>query len=141
MEAVKRNIPNAHVTYRDLEADPVPHLDSRELATLGKDDVLDQFLDRPRGHASLGDDISDWVAGISIGAIDAALIAGNPPDIRIEKLRKFWEIVTTVPLCAGTARRGATRFVISWTRRFAVGAPLHGGPQGNTETRYVGEDS
>ena len=32
----------------------------------------------------------DWVAGISIGAINAAIIAGNPPNRRVEKLREFW---------------------------------------------------
>lgn len=31
-----------------------------------------------------------WVAGISIGAINAALIAGNPPERRLERLREFW---------------------------------------------------
>ena len=36
----------------------------------------------------------DWVAGISIGAINAALIAGNPPERRIERLRDFWERVS-----------------------------------------------
>jgi Patatin-like phospholipase len=35
------------------------------------------------------------VAGISIGAIYSALIAGNPPERRVEKLREFWERVTT----------------------------------------------
>jgi len=35
----------------------------------------------------------DWIAGVSIGAINAALIAGNPPDRRIERLRTFWETV------------------------------------------------
>lgn len=37
----------------------------------------------------------DWIAGISIGAINAALIAGNPPEARVEKLRAFWEYITT----------------------------------------------
>src|SRR5262245_47179073 len=37
----------------------------------------------------------DWVAGISIGAINAALIAGNPPDERVSKLRRFWDLVST----------------------------------------------
>src|SRR5207244_191405 len=37
----------------------------------------------------------DWVAGISIGAINAALIAGNPPETRVDKLRAFWEQETT----------------------------------------------
>lgn len=36
----------------------------------------------------------DWVAGISIGAINAALIAGNAPDRRLERLQTFWERVT-----------------------------------------------
>jgi NTE family protein len=39
----------------------------------------------------------DWVAGISIGAINAAIIAGNPPERRVERLRMFWETVTAPP--------------------------------------------
>src|SRR5260221_8586258 len=37
----------------------------------------------------------DWTAGISIGAINSALIAGNPPEARVEKLREFWRQITT----------------------------------------------
>ena len=40
----------------------------------------------------------DWVAGISIGAVNAALIAGNPPEKRVERLRNFWEAVSAPPL-------------------------------------------
>ncbi|MEO8455504.1 MAG: patatin-like phospholipase family protein [Sphingomicrobium sp.] len=40
----------------------------------------------------------DWVAGISVGAINAALIAGNPAESRVEKLKCFWETVTADPL-------------------------------------------
>jgi len=40
----------------------------------------------------------DWVAGISIGAINSALIAGNAPDDRVAKLRTFWQEVTANPL-------------------------------------------
>ena len=36
----------------------------------------------------------EWVAGISIGAINAALIAGNPPERRLDRLRAFWEHIT-----------------------------------------------
>jgi NTE family protein len=32
-----------------------------------------------------------WVAGISIGAVNAALIAGNPPEHRLTALRAFWD--------------------------------------------------
>lgn len=37
----------------------------------------------------------DWVAGISIGAINAAIIAGNPPEARVDRLRDFWSEVTS----------------------------------------------
>ena len=40
----------------------------------------------------------DWVAGISIGAINSAIIAGNPPAERVAKLRAFWEGITANPL-------------------------------------------
>ena len=33
----------------------------------------------------------DWVAGISIGAVNAAIFAGNPPGQRVAQLRGFWE--------------------------------------------------
>ncbi len=33
----------------------------------------------------------DWIAGISIGAMNAALIAGNKPENRVKRLRAFWE--------------------------------------------------
>jgi NTE family protein len=36
----------------------------------------------------------DWAAGISIGSVNSAIIAGNPPETRVEKLRQFWELVT-----------------------------------------------
>lgn len=34
-----------------------------------------------------------WVVGTSIGAINSALIAGNPPERRLERLQTFWEQV------------------------------------------------
>ncbi|TPG18473.1 patatin-like phospholipase family protein [Sphingomonas koreensis] len=37
----------------------------------------------------------DWVAGISIGAVNAAIFAGNPPERRVERLRQFWDRVTS----------------------------------------------
>ncbi len=45
-----------------------------------------------------------WVAGTSIGAINAALIAGNPPERRVERLREFWDGVSSqfrVPVIPG----------------------------------------
>jgi NTE family protein len=36
----------------------------------------------------------EWVAGISIGAINAAIIAGNPREKRVGRLKEFWELVS-----------------------------------------------
>jgi NTE family protein len=72
----------------------------------------------------------DWVAGISIGAINSALIAGNAPERRVEKLREFWEAVSDSPL--GTPYLRAVEFAdefrrfLNQTRAFGVlmfGAP------------------
>ena len=52
----------------------------------------------------------DWIAGVSIGAINGALIVGNPPERRVERLRQFWEVVTdgvsVKPLLDGDVARG-----------------------------------
>ena len=37
----------------------------------------------------------DWVTGVSIGAINAAIIAGNPVELRAARLREFWEEVSS----------------------------------------------
>ncbi len=40
----------------------------------------------------------DWISSVSIGAVNGALIAGNPPETRVQKLRQFWEAVSERPL-------------------------------------------
>src|SRR3954454_3307857 len=37
----------------------------------------------------------EWIAGISIGAVNAAIIAGNAPEKRVERLKEFWEMVSS----------------------------------------------
>src|SRR5258705_10396568 len=37
----------------------------------------------------------EWVAGISIGAINAAIIAGNDRDKRMDRLKEFWNMVSS----------------------------------------------
>jgi NTE family protein len=73
----------------------------------------------------------DWVAGISIGAINAALIAGNPPERRVEKLREFWEAISTPPLgvphlASVEIKDDAIHRVINQTR--ALGIMMFGAP-------------
>src|SRR5438132_9227041 len=42
----------------------------------------------------------DWIIGTSIGAINASLIAGNDPAVRLERLREFWKRVEQNPVWA-----------------------------------------
>lgn len=43
----------------------------------------------------------DWVTGVSIGAINGALIAGNPVERRLERLHEFWDRLSSGPLLSG----------------------------------------
>jgi len=51
----------------------------------------------------------EWIAGISIGAVNAAIIAGNPPEKRVERLKEFWEMVSApvpwTPFSSGDGSR------------------------------------
>ncbi len=53
----------------------------------------------------------EWVAGISIGAINSAIIAGNPREKRRAKLQEFWDLVSSPipwqPLVTGDDARSA----------------------------------
>ena len=40
----------------------------------------------------------NWVAGISIGALNAAIIAGSPESQRVDRLREFWETICASPV-------------------------------------------
>jgi NTE family protein len=70
----------------------------------------------------------DWVAGISIGAINAALIAGNRPEHRTRRLRDFWHRVTASvpstiwPVPEGSLRRWANDWAAAWGAMFGLPA-------------------
>ncbi len=65
-----------------------------------------------------------WVAGISIGAINAALIAGNPPERQVERLREFWRLVTSGPEAPVWGVAGGPRGLVSQVN--AAGALVFG---------------
>lgn len=55
----------------------------------------------------------EWVIGTSIGAINGAIIAGNPPEERLSRLKRFWDGVA----CRGTAQgSGSFRQFEDWLR-------------------------
>ncbi|HET6184522.1 MAG TPA: patatin-like phospholipase family protein [Acetobacteraceae bacterium] len=70
----------------------------------------------------------DWVAGISIGAINATLIAGNPPEARVDALRAFWQEVTSAVFDFGEAgpRDGILGELLSQSA--ALGTLFQGAP-------------
>jgi NTE family protein len=81
----------------------------------------------------------DWIAGISIGAINAAIIAGNPPPAHVDRLRDFWTQVTTDPVwpysgCPGAARGDAVRNLLN---QMSAGLALASGARGFFTTRPV----
>jgi NTE family protein len=74
-----------------------------------------------------------WIAGISIGAINSAIIAGNPVEARVAKLRAFWELISDAgdggvsawwtDLLSGDVARG-------WVNQLAAGAVMLNGVHG-----------
>jgi NTE family protein len=57
----------------------------------------------------------DWVSGVSIGAINAAMIAGNPPERRLERLTTFWERITERKVWLHTPDGDIYRQARNWT--------------------------
>ena len=56
-----------------------------------------------------------WIAGTSIGAINAAIIAGNPAQRRVPRLRQFWEKVSSRLLGSPLADDGNSREIFNET--------------------------
>jgi len=63
----------------------------------------------------------DWLAGISIGAVNAAIIAGNPPERRVERLRDFWNGMTAqLPSFAIWPDDKVREFLHEWSAGFVA---------------------
>ena len=76
----------------------------------------------------------DWVAGISIGAVNSALDAGNPPEKRVERLREFWETVSTAPFDVGYVPSIEIKdeFTHRWHNQLSSLGTLLGGAPGSS---------
>ncbi len=58
----------------------------------------------------------DWLAGSSIGAVTAAMVAGNPPERRVPRLRRFWDAVAADPLPLASFWPSELRLGAPWRR-------------------------
>jgi NTE family protein len=65
----------------------------------------------------------DWIIGTSIGAINAALIAGNEPKNRLAKLREFWQRVEQRPLWTVPGLLPSVNDALSYWSTIANGLP------------------
>ena len=71
--------------------------------------------------------LPDWVAGISVGAINAAIIAGNAPEHRVQSLRSFWEAITAPTILWPPAPAGLPA---EWQHRASALSALMFGQRG-----------
>ncbi|HVZ45706.1 MAG TPA: patatin-like phospholipase family protein [Ramlibacter sp.] len=68
----------------------------------------------------------DWVAGVSIGAVNAALIAGNAPGQRVDRLREFWREVSSGPAQNVPLHWGDRAVLNQWSAAAAMLAGIPG---------------
>jgi NTE family protein len=78
------------------------------------------------GLAASGIEI-DWVAGISIGAVNAAIVAGNPPERRVERLTLFWEkLSSSLPSFPIFPNDQLREWLHEWSASFVMAAGVPG---------------
>ena len=65
-----------------------------------------------------------WIAGVSIGAINAALIAGNAPEQRVDRLREFWHLVSSGPSQRLPSWMGDRATLNQWSANLATSYQL-----------------
>ncbi len=88
----------------------------------------------------------NWFAGISIGAINAAILAGNAPEDRLDNLRAFWELIAepggNFSLPALATRSAVAAFpdeteLLAWARGMSAFGALLQGQRGFFEPRLL----
>jgi len=62
----------------------------------------------------------DWFAGTSIGAIQAAILAGNPPEQRVQALERFWERISWPQPLPAPAPEHPARKLVNLTSAFGT---------------------
>ncbi len=77
----------------------------------------------------------NWIAGTAVGAINAAIIAGNPPHERVSRLHRFWQELSR---CVSGRDDG---WVPRRVRRWLPGSPARRDTAGVAEPISAGEGS
>ncbi|WP_052401527.1 patatin-like phospholipase family protein [Muricoccus aerilatus] len=95
------------------------------------------------GLAEAGRAEPDWLLGSSAGALNAAIIAGNPPGGRVEALRRFWEGVSGDPTPWTSFLLGLPPPAGAWRRAYSEAAVVQSlllGRPGLFQPRIMGGD-
>jgi NTE family protein len=95
---VRRNIAAPHALSRsqsNTRGTSVTDTDPRQVLVLQGGGALGSYQAGAYEALSRSGTEPQWVAGISIGAINAAIIAGNRPADRLAKLQEFWTLVSS----------------------------------------------
>ena len=71
-----------------------------------------------------GEPLPDWFLGASIGSVNAAIIAGNPPGRRVERLRRFWDLVARDPTPATSLWLGPPPAAGAWRKAYNMVSAL-----------------
>lgn len=73
---------------------PIPHVEEQIILVLQGGGALGSYQAGAFEALTAAAYTPEWIAGISIGSINAAIIAGNPPEKRVENLRRFWDMAS-----------------------------------------------
>jgi NTE family protein len=106
----RRNEPQSATNALAMQADQEPLMNGTQTNIQGND-LPGQVVLVLQGGGALGSYQAgvyqalheagiepDWIIGTSIGAINASLIAGNPPEHRLARLREFWKRMEQQPV-------------------------------------------
>ena len=104
---------------------PAPHAEPRRVLVLQGGGALGAYQGGVYEGLAEADFRPDWIAGISIGAINAALIAGNAREHRLARLRTFWETASaglpfSLQMPDSTARSFLSEAAAAWTATTGV---------------------
>lgn len=75
----------------------------------------------------------NWISGVSIGAINSAIIAGNTPENRLPRLREFWDTISGRNVWAWTPEGDAFR---AWRNQISAGMTVMQGQPGFFRPRF-----
>ncbi len=99
------------MTHHSLPASPATPTQSQRVLVLQGGGALGSYQAGAYQALCHFDFEPEWIAGISIGAVNAAIIAGNEGEKRVERLKEFWQMVSSPvpwkPLIDGDNHRSA----------------------------------